>query len=411
MVNGFRVVIIGGGVAGMEIAMTLGRARNSAIDVTLVDRGSTHYWKPMLHEFAAGTVEQSRDCIAFADAARRFNFRFVQSGLDAVDQTAHTVRLSNDETVSYDMLVVALGSRANDFGIQGVLANCTFIDSLPDADAFNEQFRKAFRKAASAGQPLEVGIVGGGATGTQLAAELCTAVDNAPGYGTAARRKFLRATLIETGPRILPAFPERVSADARKELERLGVQVLTEAMVTGVDDVGFHLKDGRSVPASLRVWAAGVRANDATGLFGNLELTRGGQIAVNHLLQSTKDTSIYALGDCARIADEPLAATAQVARQQGIYLGRAIPDIAAGRTPRPFVYRDRGAVVSLGDYNGWGMFSPSKSFGGGFLRGLAPRWLHDLIYRQHQMGVLGVTRGLAAFLKAHLNPSRPRIDP
>ncbi|AOX19214.1 NAD(P)/FAD-dependent oxidoreductase [Kozakia baliensis] len=411
MADGFRVVIIGGGVGGMETAMTLGRARNAAIQTTLIDKGSVHYWKPMLHEFAAGTVEQSRDCIAFTEAAARFNFTFVQGSLASVDRAAHTIRLSNDQTVPYDLLVVALGSRANDFGIEGVLANCTFIDSLPDADAFNEKFRKAFRKAAAAGETLELGIVGGGATGTQLAAELCSAIDRAPGYGVEARKRTLRATLIETGPRILPAFPERVSEDAKAELERLGIDVRTNAMVIGVDHDGFRLKDGSTVPATLRVWAAGVRATDATALFEGLEMSRGGQLAINHTLRTTEDVSVYAVGDCARIMDAPLPATAQVARQQGIYLGRAIPEIAAGHTPAPFVYRDRGAVVALGDYNGWGMLSQDKSFGGGFLRGLAPRWLHDLIYRQHQFGVMGFARGVSAFLQAHLSPSRPRIDP
>lgn len=410
MANGLRVVIIGGGVAGMETAMTLGRSGNREIETTLIDKGAVHYWKPMLHEFAAGTGEQSRDCTTFEEASRRFGFRFIQSALASVDREKHEIRLTNDEVVPYDMLVVSLGSRSNDFGISGVMANCTFIDSLPDADIFHEKFRTAFRDAVAEGRPLEVGIVGGGATGTQLAAELCSAIDLAPGYGKEARRKTLRLSLIETGARILPAFPERVSADARRQLEALGVSVLTEAMVTSVDEQGFHLKDGRVVPAELRVWAAGVRASAATALFEGLEIAKGGQIVVNHHMQSTSDTSIFALGDCARIKDSPLPATAQVARQQGIYLGRAIPVIAAGREPSTFVYRDRGAVVSLGDYNGWGMVGSSTSFGGGFLRGLAPRWLHDLIFRQHQIGVMGVGRGVSAFLKAHLSPTRPRLD-
>ncbi|GBQ97261.1 NAD(P)/FAD-dependent oxidoreductase [Asaia lannensis] len=410
MANGLRVVIIGGGVAGMETAMTLGRSRHRDIETTLIDKGAVHYWKPMLHEFAAGTGEESRDCTTFVEASRRFGFRFIQSSLSSVDREKHEIRLANDEIVPYDMLVVALGSRSNDFGIEGVMQNCTFIDSLPDASSFHEKFRAAFRDAVANNRTLEVGIVGGGATGTQLAAELCSAIDMAPGYGKEARRNVLRLSLIETGKRILPAFPERVSNDARKQLEALGVSVLTEAMVTSVDEQGFHLKDGRVIPAELRVWAAGVRASAATELFEGLEIARGGQIVVNHHMQSTSDTSIFALGDCARINDEPLPATAQVARQQGIYLGRAIPVIAQGREPSTFVYRDRGAVVSLGDYNGWGMVGTSTSFGGGFLRGLAPRWLHDLIFRQHQIGVMGLARGTAAFLKAHLSPTRPRLD-
>ncbi len=239
MANGFRVVIIGGGVAGMETAMTLGRGRHRNIETTLIDKGAVHYWKPMLHEFAAGTGEESRDCTTFVEASRRFGFRFIQSSLTSVDREKHELRLANDEIVPYDLLVVSLGSRSNDFGISGVMANCTFIDSLPDASAFHENFRKAFKAAAADNRTLEVGVVGGGATGTQLVAELCSAIDQTPGYGKEARRNILRLSLIETGPRILPAFPERVSTDARKQLEALGVSVLTEAMVTSVDEKVF----------------------------------------------------------------------------------------------------------------------------------------------------------------------------
>lgn len=401
----YRVVIVGGGVGGMELVVGLGkqRAAHPPLEVTLIDRSSVHYWKPMLHEFAAGTVSHEQDCIDFSVEAARHNFRFVQASLSGVDRAAKSIAVTTaggaHQSIPYDALVVALGSRANDFGIAGVLEHCAFIDSLSDASAFRARFRDEFIAADREQRPLAIGIVGGGATGTQLAAELCHAIDETPSLGPAARARTLRMTLIETGPRILPAFPERVSTEARAQLEKLGVDVRCEAMVIGVDETGFALKDGTHIDAPLKVWAAGVRATDATNLFEDLDRGRGGQITVDAHLRTPKDPSIFAIGDCARNNEEPLPATAQVARQQGIYLAQNMERFAAGGPVDPFVYRDRGSVVAFANYNGWGMMPNAKSFGGGPLRGIGARLVHDILYRQHQGTVSGHARGVTAFLQ------------
>jgi len=406
----YRVVIIGGGVGGMELAVGLGKQRNGSLPITttLIDRSALHYWKPMLHEFAAGTVTERKDCIDFARESARHNFNFVEGTFSGVDRTAKTVTITaqngSTQTLNYDALVVAIGSRANDFGIAGVLDNCAFIDSLTDANEFDNRFRDQFAVAHAEGREMRLGIVGGGATGVQLAAELCQAIDDAPGLGKEARQKTLRATLIETGPRILPAFPLRVSEEARAELEKLGITVLTEAMVVGVDETGFALKDGSRVDAPIKVWAAGVRATDATELFTGLERGRGGQLTVDRSLRTLEDESVFAIGDCSRISEAPLPATAQVARQEGLYLAKIIPELAAGKTISQFQFKDRGSVVSLGDYNGWGMLpganNTPKAFGGGPLRGLGARIIHDTLYRQHQANVGGLGHGLSGWWNA-----------
>ncbi|WP_408873844.1 NAD(P)/FAD-dependent oxidoreductase [Gluconobacter roseus] len=402
-----RVLVLGGGVGGLEAAAALGRHQN--ISLTLVDRSPVHYWKPSLHEFAAGTMQHQGNCIPFTDTAAKFGFTFVQSSPVAVNREAKTVSLENGKTLPYDYLVVALGSRANDFGIPGIVDHCMFIDSLKDADALFATFRDAVQKARAAGQKLSVGIVGGGATGVQLIAELCKSIDDARGLGPAVRKSLLDAVLIETGPRILPAFPEAVSTAATQQLEKLGVSVRTSAMVVGADETGFNLKSGEHIPASLRVWAAGVRASDATNLLEGLERGRSGQLGVTTTLQTTQDPTVFAIGDCSRIDAAPIAPTAQAARQQGQYIGRALPEIIAGKTPAPFTYNDRGAVVALGDYNGWGMLDAKRSFGGGVLSGLAARLIHEGLYRQHLAGILGVAPTAYSTLREHLSPVKPDL--
>ena len=402
-----RVLVLGGGVGGLEAAAALGRHQN--ISLTLVDRSPVHYWKPSLHEFAAGTMQHQGNCIPFTDTAAKFGFTFVQSSPIAVNREAKTVSLENGKTLPYDYLVVALGSRANDFGIPGIVDHCMFIDSLKDADALFATFRDAVQKARAAGKKLSVGIVGGGATGVQLIAELCKSIDDARGLGPAVRKSLLDAVLIETGPRILPAFPEAVSTAATQQLEKLGVSVRTSAMVVGADETGFNLKSGEHIPASLRVWAAGVRASDATNLLEGLERGRSGQLGVTTTLQTTQDPTVFAIGDCSRIDAAPIAPTAQAARQQGQYIGRALPEIIAGKTPAPFAYNDRGAVVALGDYNGWGMLDAKRSFGGGVLSGLAARLIHEGLYRQHLAGILGITPTACSTLREHLSPVKPDL--
>lgn len=402
-----RVLVLGGGVGGLEAASALGR--RPGLSVTLVDRSPVHYWKPALHEFAAGTVLHKGNCIPFSETSAKFGFTYVNGSPTAADRTQKTVTLDNGTTLPYDYLVVALGARANDFGIPGVLDHCMFIDSLNEADALFATFRNAVQTARASGKKVSIAIVGGGATGVQLMAELCKSIDDAPGLGPSVRRNLLDAVLIETLPRILLAFPEAVSAAAARQLEDLGVSVRTEAMVIGADETGFDLKSGEHINADIRIWAAGVRASNATELFEGLERGRSGQLSVTTTLQTTQDPTIFAIGDCSRIDAAPVAPTAQAARQEGQYIGRALPEIVAGRTPSPFAYHDRGAVVALGDYNGWGMLDAKRSFGGGFLSGLAARLIHEGLYRQHLAGIVGLGAATCTTLREHLSPVKPDL--
>nr|WP_281374991.1 NAD(P)/FAD-dependent oxidoreductase [Gluconacetobacter johannae] len=405
----FRFVVVGGGIAGMEMATYLGNTlgRSGQADVTLIDSSFFHVWKPMLHEFAAGTIPNDRNRISFLAQASRKSFKFWPGALAGVDRTARTVALAplQDEdgdilleqrNLPYDALIVSIGSRANDFGIPGIAEHCRFIDNLTEADGFNADFRSLVLQAIGQSSSLQIAIVGGGATGVELAAELHRALDLSSSYGLGMDRADLHVTLLEAGPRILPAFPEAVSVESRRQLEALGITVHTSAQVTGADADGFVLGDGSRVEAKLKVWAAGVKASTATALFTDLEHSRAGQLKVRPTLQTTLDDRIFALGDCSFIRDKPVPATAQAARQQARHLSRQMKGWIAGKPIAPFRYRDRGAVVSLGDYNGWGTLG-KYHFGGGPLRGLSARLGHDMLYRQHQMEIYGPVRALAAW--------------
>lgn len=411
-----RIAIVGGGAGGVHLATRLGgrlgRGRARQAEILLIDRDSTHIWKPRLHEVAAGTLDTGQEQLGFVVHAHRHGFRFLPGEMVGLDREVRRVRLGplrdrsgaevlGPRDADYDVLVLAVGSRANDFGIPGVREHCHFIDSRNQAEEFNTALRNETIRclAAEGSATLDIAIVGAGATGVELSAEISTALDLAGGYGFPGLRDRLRLTLIETAPRILGALPERVAEASRQELERQGVTVLTGAQVVSVDAAALHLKDGSNIPAKLKVWAAGVAAPAFLPELGGLESARSGQLVVRPTLQTTRDDRIFAIGDCAWFVppgeERPLGATAQVAQQQARHLARAIPALLEGRPLPDFSYEHKGALVALGHYNAFGSLGRLGLLGGGtFIQGRIAQLSYDSLYRRHQLALHGFWRSL-----------------
>ena len=269
----FRIIVVGGGVAGLMVATRLGQelGRQRLARVSLVDRSWTHVWKPMLHTFAAGTWNLHEQRVQFVTHALANHFEYIPGSLDAIDREARRIRLAplqqageaiaGARELEYDVLILAFGSSANDFGTPGIAEHCHFIDSQDQADAFNARLRAHVVRCFVNDGTIDIAIVGGGATGVELAAELSRMVELAAGYGKPDLRRRLRVTLLESGPRILNAFPERVSVSAAAQLKALGVDVRAGVKVMGADVEGFLLDGGERIAAELKVWAAGIRAS------------------------------------------------------------------------------------------------------------------------------------------------------
>ncbi|PZU69321.1 MAG: FAD-dependent oxidoreductase [Sphingobium sp.] len=417
-----RLLIIGGGVAGLDLACQLSgsRGRRLGLDILLVDREPAHVWKPMLHTIAAGTADTSTQQTAYMVQAHRRGFRFEQGEVVAVDRVRKQVHLAPlfaegmqvlpARILTYDKLVLAAGSRANDFGTPGVAQHCMTIDCRREAIAFNEQLRIAALRAISQGEPLSVVIVGGGATGVELASELVRLAEIIEVHGAPARAHGgVRITLIESQERILGPFPERVASSAHAMLRQLGVDVRTNARVQSVDAQGMILSDGSRIDATLKLWAAGVRAPRFISEIEGLEHSRLGQIVVGDDLSALCDRDIFALGDCASMSmpgrQSPVPTTAQAAYQQAIYLGRQLPRMIAGQRVPPFRYHDFGALVSLGGYDAYGTLGRLGFFKGGFLRGRVAQWGHSMLYRRHQARIYGPIRGSLLWLADSIGDS------
>jgi NADH:ubiquinone reductase (H+-translocating) len=414
-----HIVIVGGGVAGLILATRLGHVlgRRRLARISLVDRSWVHVWKPMLHTFAAGTWNVYEQQVQYVAHARAHHFEYVPGQLDAIDRTARRICLAplqaagevvaGGRELEYDVLVLAFGSRANDFGTPGVVEHCYFIDSQDQADSFNARLRAQVVRSFAEGGSIDIAIVGGGATGVELAAELSRMVDLASGYGEADIRQRLRLTLLESAPRILNVFPEAVSASAASQLRALGVDVRTGVRVIAADAGGFVLDGGERVPATLKVWAAGIRAAGSFDESG-LQLNRAGQVVAGSDLLAIGEQSIFALGDCASLvpegAERPLPSTAQVANQQALHLSRHLPAWLRDGTPiPPFRFRDFGALVALGDYNAFGTLGRFGFFKGGFIKGRFAQLSHALLYRRHQISLHGPARAAVMWLAERIN--------
>lgn len=391
--------------------------RRGLARVSLIDRSWIHVWKPMLHTFAAGTSNIYEQQVQYVAHARTHHFEYVPGQLDAIERAAQHIRLAplqvagevvaGARELDYDVLVLAFGSRANDFGTPGVVEHCHFIDSPDQAEEFNGRLRAQVVRSFADGRNIDIAIVGGGATGVELAAELSRMVDLAAGYGEADIRRRLRLTLLESRPRILNAFPEAVSASAASLLRALGVDVHTGVKVVAADAEGYLLEGGGRVPAALKVWAAGIRASHSFGESG-LKLNRAGQVAVGPNLLAKGEQSVFALGDCASLVpegvDRPLPSTAQVANQQALHLIRHLPAwLREDKPVPPFRFRDFGALVSLSDYNAFGTLGRFGLYKGGFIKGRFAQLSHALLYRRHQISLYGPRRAALLWLAQRIN--------
>jgi NADH dehydrogenase len=422
-----KIVIVGGGAGGLELATQLGRklGRHKKAEIILIDANPTHLWKPLLHEVATGALDSGIDELNYRAHGKQHGFSFQigrMSGLDRDNKAVVLEPMLDDQkeivlperTVSYDTLVLAIGSVTNDFGTKGAAEHCIFLDSRRQAERFHRVLLNEFLRCSNreSPEPLRIAIVGAGATGVELSAELYNTAEVMASYGLRnVSPDQLKVSLIEAGERILPALPPRLSSAATKELEALGVDVETSTMITEVTDQGFMTKEGNLIPAVLRVWAAGVKAPEFMATLG-LETNRANQLVVNASLQ-TSDDNIFALGDCCSVLHtdgKPVPPRAQAAHQQASHLIKALYAHHQGKPMPEFVYRDKGSLVSLSRYSTVGSLMGNLTRGSLMIEGRLARLVYVSLYRLHQVALHGYWRTLLLSLVGHINKViRPRL--
>jgi NADH dehydrogenase len=409
-----RIVVVGGGAGGLELATQLGNklGKRKKAHITLIEKQRTHFWKPHLHEIAAGSMDIGVYETNYLAQAHWHHFRYRIGEMIALDRERREVtvapfvdedgdRVTPQRRFGYDTLIIAVGSLTNDFGTPGARENAISLETVTDAKYFHRRLVNACLRAYAQAEPLREGqltvaVIGAGATGVELSAELHNTTRTLVSYGfdRIDPERDIRLILIEAADRILPALPPRLSGPATRLLENLHVDVRTSARVAEVLPKGVKLASGEIIAAELVVWAAGVKAAEFLKDIGGLETNRINQLVVLPTLQTTRDENIFAIGDCAACPwlGKPGATVpprAQSAHQEASHMVKQMRLRLAGKPLREWRYRDFGSLVSLGEYSTVGNLMGSLMGRNLWLEGGFARLMYLSLYKMHELALHG----------------------
>ena len=425
----FSVLIVGGGAGGLELACRLGRKWGPE-RVALIDASLFHIWKPSLHEVAAGTLDIHQEGLSYQMLAHDRGFTFIYGPLAGLDATAHEVvvgavadaglEVLPQRRISYQSLVLAIGSVSNDFGVPGVVDHAFSLDGPHDAERFRLRMLRLLsladiRKNTDPGAGLDIVIIGGGATGVELAAELREASALHAQYGLRHIdvNRDVRIRILEGAPRLLAPLAVNVSEAATTLLGQRHVDVVTSCRVGRVDADKVTDANGNVYPADLCVWAAGIKAPPLLAELG-LDVTRSGQVKVDGQLRVEGVRDVFAIGDCAYCAQpggRSVPPRAQAAHQQADYLV-SLFQLAPGTdldARAPYHYHDHGSLVSLGsDATVGSLMGNLFKSTTWFVEGIFARMMYVSLHLMHHRAVMGTLRttvmAMARFLVKRARP-------
>jgi NADH:ubiquinone reductase (H+-translocating) len=420
-----RIVIVGGGAGGLELATRLGNrlGKSGRAKVTLIDRCAVHVWKPLLHEVATGSLDTHAHEIAYAAHSHWSHFDFVHGDMTGIERDSRHVQVGPvvdpdsagaevlpSRSLEYDTLVLAVGSRTHFFGVPGAQEHAIALDTLEQAERLRKRLlqvclKKRAHRTSDANEAVDIAIIGGGATGVELAAELRRMEHTLKEFRLLSEtpRASMRISLLERGERVLPALPERVSATTQETLEGMGVAVRVATAVTRVNPDSVEVEGGASIPADITIWAAGIMAPGILSSLDGLAVNRINQIEVTRSLQSESDANIFAIGDCASCAwsgETRVPPRAQAAHQQAMFLFKALCARVDGRPIGSFRYKDHGSLVSLGSPTAVGSIAGITTTGKFFVEGFIAKLMYAALYRKHLVAVSGLRR-TAVTIAAH----------
>ena len=348
-----HVVIVGGGFAGLWATRALASA---PVRITLIDRGNHHLFQPLLYQVATAGLSAPDIAAPLRHILRRQrNVTVLMEDVVSIEPQSSRLRLGDGRALDYDFLLLASGATHAYFGHDDWAAHAPGLKTLDDALHIRRRILSAFERAEAEPDPgarralLTFAIVGGGPTGVELAGTLAEIARHT------LKREFrridpreTRVLLLEAGPRVLSSFPESLSAKARRQLEKLGVEVRTGTPVASIDGDGVLLGNER-IAARTVLWAAGVAASPLARSLG-VELDRSGRVPVSADLRAPGIDNIYVAGDLASLQQDgkPVPGVAPAAKQMGTHVARAIHDRLAGRDAPTFRYRDYGNLATIG---------------------------------------------------------------
>jgi NADH dehydrogenase len=350
-----RVVVLGGGFAGVAAARAL---KSSDVEVTLVDRHDYHTFQPLLYQLATGLLETTAVGHSLRDLVKgQDNAMIHKAPITEIDLGAKVVRFDGLAPITYEYLVLALGAEVNFFGTEGAAEHAFPMYTLPDAVRLKNHVIDRWEAADKDDDLVEDGaltvvVVGGGPTGVETAGALAELYRSnfVTDYPNLPQEK-ARVLLVEAGEEIFAMFKPNLREYARDALEERTVEVRTGARVQSVSPTRVTLASGEAIPAHTLVWGAGLQGNSLVKSLG-IELQRGNRIGVGPELELPGYPGVYVVGDIAAITDsktqQVLPQLGSVALQSGEHAGETIARRVAGKSTKPFAYRDKGTMAAIG---------------------------------------------------------------
>jgi NADH dehydrogenase len=342
-----RVVILGAGFGGLTAA----RAMADTAHVTVVDRHNFQTFLPLLYQVSTAGLAADHVAHPIRGALRKSGVQFRMGSPISVDHKNKTIKLDSSEVLAFDQLIVALGSVTADFSIPGVAEYALGMKSVSEALAIRAEVMRRFEDLCrfEDDTSFSISVVGGGPTGVEMAGAFAELVRGPLKNDQAHAAAHIRINLIEAGPRILPMFSEKLSARAKKDLEKLGVNVLLNTAVAELKPRSIIVKDGNEIASEVTIWAAGVKGEPAGGLL-NLPLVST-RIDVDQNLQVKNYPGIFAIGDISGFVGKDgrfLPMVAPVAMQQGRFIAKQVKRLADGKALEAFKYIDKGSMATIG---------------------------------------------------------------
>jgi NADH dehydrogenase len=348
MTDAPHAIIVGAGFAGLS---AVGRLRKAGVRVTIIDRNLYSTFQPLLYQVATGGLNPGDIAYPVGGFTARHRTRYIRGELATIGAQAHTIKLTDGRELGYDYLILATGVLANYFGVTGAAENTFGLYTRSDAIMLRDHIMSGFERLSAdsdSHRELAITVVGGGATGVELAGTLGEL-----------RREVLHATfpdvdpsrvhvrLVEMAPALLMPFHPRLREYTRKQLAARGVDIMLDTRILEVLPDRVVLSDGQSLPSDLTVWAAGVAAPRPVAGW-NLPQGQGGRIIVGPDLRVQGDDRIFAVGDIAIYPDQPSPQLAQPALQEGKHAAGQIVRLLHGEPTEPFSYRDKGIMATIG---------------------------------------------------------------
>jgi NADH dehydrogenase len=342
-----KVVILGAGFGGLTAA----RALDRIADVTLVDRHNFQTFLPLLYQVSTAGLAADHVAYPIRGALRKTKVKFRMGSPISVDHKNKSVKLDSSEVLDFDYLIVALGSATNDFGIKGVAENALGMKTVNEALAIRSEIMRRFEDLCrfEDNTKFSIAVVGGGPTGVEMAGAIAELKRGPLSSDMAEAAKNIDVYLVEAGPRVLPALSPKLSERTKSDLEKLGVKVLTGAVVKEVKPRQIQFTDGTSIPSEVTVWAAGVRGEPA---IAKLNIPQeNGRVAVDPTMQVTNYPYVFAIGDAAGAKGSDgrfLPMVAPVAMQQARFVAKQIARLTSQKPLEKFKYIDKGSMATIG---------------------------------------------------------------